>query len=406
MRQAFARDNVVKRIMKFALVACIVSAVLLLSAAGEFSKTSAARIPAVKTFRVPNGGIQPQVASDENGKAHLVYFAGDATHGDLFYVHSEDGGNMFSRPIRVNSQEGSAVAAGNIRGARIAVGPGGRVHVAWNGSAVAEPRTADGKAPMLYSRLDRGATAFEPQRNLIHSASGIDGGGALASDRLGNVFVFWHAPIPGGKNEADRRVWLSRSTDNGRTFAAETIAFEKATGVCGCCGMSAFADSRGSLFAFFRSASAMVNRDMYLLASDDHGQTFRGTNISKWNVGYCVMSSEAFAENSTGALAAWETEKQVFYTRIDSKNGTIAAPMPAPGTGLNRKYPALAVSRDGFALLGWTEGMGWKKGGTSSWQVLDKAAKPVGEIGRADGVPVWGLVAAFAAPDGSFRIIY
>ena len=34
----------------------------------------------------------------------------------------------------MNSQEGSAIAAGNIRGARIAIGQNGRIHVAWNGS--------------------------------------------------------------------------------------------------------------------------------------------------------------------------------------------------------------------------------------------------------------------------------
>ncbi len=392
--------------MKKILLAIIATVIVLLGSRIDPSKANPAQIPSVRSIRVPNGGIQPQVASDENGKVHLVYFAGEASHGDLFYVHSEDAGNTFSLPIRVNSQEGSAIATGNIRGARIAVGRNGRVHVAWNGSSVAEPRTLDGKAPMLYSRFDGGTTAFEPQRNLIQSASGIDGGGALAADRLGNVFVFWHAPMPGVNGEANRRVWLSRSTDDGKSFAAETIAFDKATGVCACCGMSAFADSRGSLFALFRSASEMVNRDMYLLASDNRGQTFRGKNLSKWNVGYCVMSSEAFAENSAGVLAAWETEKQVFYTHIDSKTGEIATPAPAPGSGVNRKYPTLAAGRNGFALLGWTEGMGWKKGGTSSWQVLDNEGKPVGEIGHADGVPPWGLVAAFAAPDGSFRIIY
>ena len=394
------------RMMKFALAAGIATTLLLFSAASTSSKGIAAQIPAVKVVRVPNGGIQPQVATDESGKVHLVYFAGDASHGDLFYVRSDDGGNGFSRPIRVNSQAGSAIATGNIRGARIAIGRNGTVHVAWNGSGIAEPRTSDGRAPMLYSRLNGTGKEFEAQRSLIRTASGIDGGGALAADRLGNVYVFWHAPIPGGKDEADRRVWLARSTDDGKTFAAEKPASDKPTGVCGCCGMSAFADSKGSVFALFRSASEMVNRDMYLLASGDHGRSFRVTDVSKWNVGYCVMSSEAFVESATGVMAAWETEKQVLYSRIDPTTGTAAPPASAPGTGVNRKYPALAVNRDGFLLLGWTEGMGWKKGGASAWQILDKSGKRVGETSRAEGVPIWGLVAAFASPDGSFRIIY
>lgn len=60
--------------------------------------------------------------------------------------------------------------------------------------------------------------------------------------------------------------------------------------------MSAFADSRGLVFGLFRSATEIVNRDMYLLNSSDHGQSFRGTNLSKWNVGACVMSSEKLEE--------------------------------------------------------------------------------------------------------------
>lgn len=391
--------------VKLVLPASIVLGGLWLGIVG-LSTASTPQIPAVRVIRVPNGGIQPQTATGPDGSVHVVYFNGDATHGDLFYVRSSDGGTAFSKPIRVNSQEGSAVAAGNIRGARIALGRDGRVHVAWNGSGIAEPRTADGKAPMLYSRLEPSAAAFEPQRTVIRTASGIDGGGALAADKAGNVYVFWHAPLPGGKDEADRRVWLAHSSDDGSTFAPEKVAFNQPTGVCGCCGMNAFADSRGGLFALFRSASEMVNRDMYLLTSQDQGRTFRGKNVSKWNVGYCVMSSEAFAASDSAVLAAWETEKQIFYSRVDPKTGEAGVPTAAPGSGPNRKYPALAVNRNGYALLGWAEGMAWKKGGSAVWQALDRAGKPVGEIGRADGVPVWGLIAAFAAPDGSFRVMY
>ncbi len=391
----------VKSVRRASIVLCG----LCLAIAG-FSAASTPKIPAVRVIRVPNGGIQPQIATGPDGSVHIVYFEGDATHGDLFYIRSTNGGTTFSKPLRVNSQEGSAIAAGNIRGARIAVGRDGRVHVAWNGSGVAEPRTADGKAPMLYSRFEPSAAGFEPQRTLIHKASGIDGGGALAADKAGHVYVLWHAPLPGGKDEADRRVWLAHSSDDGKSFSPEKVAFDQPTGVCGCCGMNAFADSRGSLFALFRSASEMVNRDMYLLTSQDQGRTFRGKNVSKWNVGYCVMSSEAFAESDSAVLAAWETEKQIFYSRINPSTGEAGVPSAAPGNGPNRKYPALAVNRNGYTLLGWAEGMAWKKGGSAAWQVLDTSGKTIGEIGRAEGVPVWGLVAAFAAPDGSFRIMY
>ena len=69
-------------------------------------------------------------------------------------------------------------------------------HVAWMGSNQAEPKADGGTAtPMLYSRLDDAGTCFEPQRNIIQAHPGLDGGGSVAADPLGNVYVTWHAPI-------------------------------------------------------------------------------------------------------------------------------------------------------------------------------------------------------------------
>jgi hypothetical protein len=85
------------------------------------------RFPPVSTVRVPNAGIQPQIAIDESGVLHMVYFSGDAAHGDLYCTHSGDRGATFAAPLRVNSHNGSAIATGNIRGAHLAIGRNRRV---------------------------------------------------------------------------------------------------------------------------------------------------------------------------------------------------------------------------------------------------------------------------------------
>src|SRR5688500_17333509 len=64
----------------------------------------------VTLLRVPEKGIQPQAVVDAKGVVHLVYFRGEPGGGDVFYVRSEDGGDHFSRPLRVNSQPGSVIA--------------------------------------------------------------------------------------------------------------------------------------------------------------------------------------------------------------------------------------------------------------------------------------------------------
>jgi hypothetical protein len=112
----------------------------------------------VTLLRVPDAGIQPDVVLDKSGVMHALYFRGDAAAGDLFYVRSSDEGATFSTPVRVNSQEGSAIATGTIRGGHLAVGANGRIHVGWNGSNAAFPRgpvspaNPQANSPFLYMR--------------------------------------------------------------------------------------------------------------------------------------------------------------------------------------------------------------------------------------------------------------
>jgi hypothetical protein len=133
--------------------------------------------------------------------------------------------------------------------------------------------------------------------------------------------------------------------------------------------MRAFADSRGNLYALYRSAQLGVNRDNWLLTSTDKGKTFKGENVGKWNTGTCPMSSAFFTESPAGVLASWETKGQVFYSVIDPKKGKRSAEVAAPGTGGNRKHSVVAGNKAGEVILVWTEGMGWERGGSVAWQV-------------------------------------
>src|SRR5947209_11569078 len=130
-------------------------------AGGEPAKGE--RADKVTLLRTPERGIQPQAVVDARGVLHLIFFRGEPGNGDIFYVRSDDGGAHFSPSLRVNSQRGSAIAIGNIRGAHLAVGKNGRVHVAWMGSNKAEPTGPSRATPMLYARLNDKGTAFEPQ---------------------------------------------------------------------------------------------------------------------------------------------------------------------------------------------------------------------------------------------------
>ncbi len=370
--------------------------------------------PNVTLLRTPNGGLQPQGVVDSGGRLHLIYLAGEPSRADVYYVRSSDGGATFSAPLRVNSQPGSAIAAGTIRGAEVALGRAGRVHVAWNGTSGSLPRgplnpempkdSPYNGTPMLYARLNDAGTAFEPQRNLMQSTFGLDGGGALAADSAGNVYVGWHAKGEGAKEgEAGRRVWLARSTDDGKTFAAEAPADNELAGACGCCGMTLFAAGDRRLYALYRAATENVHRGIHLLVSKDNGLTFRGSLVQDWNINACPMSSLSFAEGPSGVAAAWETENQVYFGMV--RDGKVARSIAAPGVA-KRKHPRLAVNARGEMMMVWAEGTGWQKGGSLAWQVFDREGKAVGAPGSAPGIPTWSFAAAIAKANGDFAILY
>ncbi len=367
--------------------------------------------PRIRLRRVPRGGIQPQVALDDKGVLHLVYLTGDPYHGDLLYTRSKDGGATFSAPLPVN-RGGSAIAAGTIRGAQLALGQAGRVHVAWNGSNSAGPLNPDsGKpgAPMLYTHLSDSGETFEPERNLMRHSFGLDGGGSIAADKQGNVYVAWHgigmseAKSAAKEGEARRRVWITESADDGETFSVEAKAWARETGACSCCGMKVFAGRSGAVFALYRSATESVHRDIYLLSSNNRGKTFQGTLLHKWNINACPMSSMDLEEDAKGVVAAWETSGQVYWARITG--GRTFEPVAAPGRANGRKHPRLSLNERGDMLLVWTEGTGWQKGGSFAYQLYDPTGKPVGETNRVPGIPAWSFAAAAPVRDG-FSIFY
>ncbi len=272
----------------------------------------------------------------------------------------------------------------------------------------AEPKNPLGGHPMLYARLSDDGKAFEPQRNLMMQSYVLDGGGTLAADANGNVFVAWHAIGKDSlKGEDNRKVWVAASRDDGKTFAPE-YAVSANTGACGCCGMRGFADSKGTIYFLYRAATKRENRGMVSLYSGDQGKTFQSEQQDNWKITTCPMSSESFAAHPDGGVyGAWENDGQIFFRLIQNpiklNDPTL---FKAPGKGGDRQHPVFAFNKNGEMLLAWAEGTGWNRGGAVAWQHYDKDMQPK-ESGRLAGaIPVWGLPAVIAEADGRFTIFH
>lgn len=356
----------------------------------------------VTTERVPEKGMQPQVVVGEDGNVHMIYLAGVPKSADVRYVRRPAASQEWSKPISVNSQAGSAIAIGTIRGAQLALGRGGAVHVAWNGSSVAEPKPKLGGAPLIYTRLLPGRETFEPQRNLMGETRHLDGGASVAADPEGRVFVMWHGALKDKDGEENRALFLALSEDDGATFAPERAVNPAGSGACACCGVKAFVDDKGDVFALFRTAREKTERAMQVLHSKDHGKTFQPELNHAWTATQCPMSSSSFVAGSAGTFAAWETAGQIFGAKVDGGQAETAAAALSSKKGA--KHPAMAENRSGDLLVVWTEGTGWEKGGALAWKLTGKDGKV--QNGRLEGVPKWSYAAAYAKPDGSFVILY
>lgn len=354
--------------------------------------------PAVLLQRLPYGGVQPRVAVASDGILHAVYLKGDPAKSDVYYTRRSTAGE-WSSPVRVNSEAGSAIAVGTVRGAHVALGRGGRLHVAWNGSTPGTGTT------FFYTRSNEAGTTFEPQRNLVTWASGLDGGGSIAADARGRVYVAWHAAAGPDRGDASRVVVLARSRDDGAHFAREEVVSE-GTGVCACCALRVLvADER--VWIAYRAARNGTDRDMLLLSSDDGGTTFAARTLDPWVSSTCPLSTVDLLRTDAGVSVAWERGARIRFQllSLDSEESPGLLVEPPPGSGA-QKHPVLARNRPGALLAVWTEGTGWNSGGSLAWQRYDAAGRPLGGVGRADGIKAWSLAAAAPLPDGRFLLLH
>ncbi len=382
------------------LSACLSTALL---PATHETVAGTSRVPLnspVAVVALPTGGIQPQAAVDGNGVIHVVYFTGKPAGGDLYYMKLRADGSGASGPVRVNSIAGSALATGSVRGAQMALGRNGRIHVAWHGAQPATPGNPL-TTPVWYTRSTDGAT-FDAQRAVSGASQGLDGG-TVAADRSGHVAVAWHA-LGSSPGEDHRTVYLTRSSDDGATFAAAAPATSAPIGACGCCGLRAAFDRSGVLHVLYRAATGGNHRDTTWLMVQ--GNTSRAPiRVHPWELESCPMSTFALAEAADGHLeAAWETAQQIYTASLDPATGKVADVSAIPGSG-TRKHPSVAVNQAGDRLIAWTEGTGWNRGGTMAWRLTDRYGKELAADANAGPVPVWGLVSAVPLSNGSFVIV-
>ena len=332
----------------------------------------------VTTVSVPGRG-QPLVAKvDAEGTIHLLYATADGPQ----YVKSLDKGKTFSAAIPVVDKAARKPGL-EFHGWDMVVGQGAHVHVAM-GTNAWNLKLPENEWGFYYARLEPGAKAFEPVRNINNKPSE---GFSLAADDKGNVTACWLSD----------KLFANVSHDNGKTFAP-WLEINPAYDPCNCCTTSAVYGADGKLAVLYREETNN-ERDMYLVLWDqDRNQVSRRrVSSTLWKIDTCPMTYYSISRRQDGFVAAWPTKGQIYFARLD-RQGHLLPPgeIKTPGIAGHRTG-VLALSGPGGSTL-----VAWKKDDRMGWQLYDEKGQPSGSPGSVNS-PGNGI-AGVVDKDGRFLL--
>jgi hypothetical protein len=403
--------------------AFLLGAVLL--GCGALSAQEKEKPAPAKVMRVPDGGKDPQVAVAADGTVHLVFWKGDDKGGDLFHASRAADAAEFGKAVRVNADAGTVPSTDGARGAQIAVSTK-FVHVVWNGGTKAKVRApgptgapAAKTAPVLYARADRSGGAFDAEKTVSTASWGIDGGSAVTADADGAVCVVWHGWAKDAKepDEATRRVFVARSGDDGKTFAAEEAATDDKSGASASSAIAARIGSDGSLGILYRRCRNGLERDSIFLHAPAGQKKFVPLVLARWQTEECPKSTGSAIDGPQGSiLLAAEAEDgleiAVFdLEKLDRRNLSYVTrdegASEGPGAHGRQEHPSIALAEDGRVAAAWVELEPEKKVPALHWQIFDPRGRRVpGAAGKVDGAALTSRVAVVPEKDGTFTIVY
>jgi hypothetical protein len=316
-----------------------------------------------------DGSFNPYIVADARGRFYLVYVQRTGSQSNVMLRQSADGRD-FSVPVRVNDREGDG-AVRNENPPKVAVAANGDVYVCW---ASERERW---KGDIRFARSTDGGKTFSKALTLNSDAGGALTGHAfqsLAVDRTGRIYVNWIDER--NKTTADRgaEIWLTTSTDRGRTFAPDHRVLSD---VCECCRTSLQVDTASNLYLSYRTVprNGPMYRDTVLARSQDGGKSFTTTLASedKWEINGCPVAGPSFSFGNAGSLTAvWfmggSTRPGLYYANSTNKGASFAPRQLLDPDQKIGKHSHTASLPDGKVLVAWDDATDKT---FSVWGVLD-----------------------------------
>ncbi len=239
-------------------------------------------------------GQMPAITKDSHLNIHLVYGSGDS----ILYTFSSNKGASFTAPQLVAILPGLVDYA--TRGPQITTTSDGVAIIAVNkqGNIFSYIKDATGKWAKTGKVNDTDTTNKE----------GFLG---LSSDGQQTLFAIW-LDVRGTHHN---QVYGARSVDGGKTWQKNMLIYASPDGhVCECCKPSVGMKDN-NVYVMFRNW-LHGNRDLYLIQSNDAGQTF-GTaqklGKGNWRLNACPMDGGSLSINNDGNVeTVWRRETTIY----------------------------------------------------------------------------------------------
>ncbi len=335
------------------------------------------------TMSKEDGRYNPFLAADPRGGFYLVYVERKAGISNVMLQRSPDG-KTFSAPVRVNSELGDATVR-NENPPKVAVGPTGQIYVCW-----ANER-GRWKGNVRFARSVDGGKTFSPAVSINSDAASEPAGHAFQSvtvGKTGQIYVTWIDERNKKTTDRGAEIWMSRSTDEGRTFSPDRRILGD---VCECCRTQLQIDASGRMFLSYRTvpSSGPMFRDIVVAVSHDGGKSFSKTivNQDEWEVNACPVAGPALSIDAGGQVSVtWFTGgggRPGLYHASSADHGASFSPrrLLSPNQKLG-KHSQTAMVSQGRVLVAWDD---LADTTLTRWGLLDLKELKLQELGSQEG---------------------
>jgi hypothetical protein len=241
---------------------------------------------------------------------------------------------------------------------KLAYGPDGALNAIYVVPKIVPGRRFPAAALRFIRSRDGGRTWAQPVTVTDDSLFGSHNFHALHAAADGALYVTW---LDGrhGKSAA----YMSRSTDGGRTWAANVRVGSGEA--CPCCRTAVATSRDGTLHVAWRAVLPGTIRDVVVARSSDQGATWDEpvrVHADNWVFDACPHAGPALQVDSRGVVhVAWWTGKEgaagVYYARSTDGARSFGAPVPLGVADFSRPaHVQLAVTAPKTVAVTWDDG--------------------------------------------------